>query len=817
MDNLSTFRSPGQTDRLTALVAEIALGVNLLAFAASAAARDGADVVDINAASATASATEAVDLSADALFDKAGGSPQAGLPLYLEIYLGDRSTGLIAHLVLRDNRLYASPAELTEIGLRVDGDLAVGEDGLLALDSLPGLTYDYQASDQRLRLNAPAELRPRQALGYRRPGAVHATRGHGLLFNYDLYAQHASANNSLALGSTLRWFGAAGTVEVSGVSHVDSDSSRAFERLETRWSYSDPTHLWTWAAGDLVSGSLPWTRSVRLGGVQWRRNFAVRPDLITYPVPRFSGQATVPSTIELLINGVQQFSADIQDGPFALDAFPRLSGAGEATVVLRDALGRVTQATVPLYIDAQRLAPGFSDFSLELGKLRRGFGNGQDGYGPVVGSGSFRWGVSDALTMESHAELGSGLRLVGVGVVWSPGARWGLVTASVARSGSSGGAGSQRNLGYQWSGRKLGLDLSLQRGSAGFRDIGAAEAALDNQSAQSQDRVSFWMPMTRGNLSATWLRYARGDGSRGRLLSMSWSRTFWNRLALSANLLSDQDSGIGVGLSLGYAVRPTYDLDASAEFGHDANRFETSLRHQSSEDTGWGWELAAGESGSRFVRAASSVRGPLGEGRFGAEQRGGRSAFYAQAAGSLVWMSGHPFLSRRVNDAFAVVNSNGVPRVPVLYENRAAGLTDKHGLLLLTDLHGWQRNRISIDPDALPGSYRLPVLSQEFIPADGGGFEAVFALAALHPAVVVLLDGSGAVIPAGTPGSIEGKQTAFLVGYDGLAYLEDVEPGAVLRVEKGETACRYQLPAPSAAPQGASPPSNQLSPIGACP
>src|SRR5207342_1785884 len=142
-------------------------------------------------------------------------------------------------------------------------------------------------------------------------------------------------------------------------------------------------------------------------GLQWRRNFSVRPDLITFPVPRFSGQATVPSAVELLVNNVQQFGGDVDDGPFVIDSFPHISGAGEATLVVRDALGRTTQTSVPIYVDYQRLAPGLSDFSLEAGALRRGDATDNDHYDhDVVASGSYRRGLSDTFTLEAHAEYG---------------------------------------------------------------------------------------------------------------------------------------------------------------------------------------------------------------------------------------------------------------------------------------------------------------------------------------------------------------------------------------------------------------------------
>ena len=43
--------------------------------------------------------------------------------------------------------------------------------------------------------------------------------------------------------------------------------------------------------GDIITGSKRRGSSVRLGGFQVQRNYSTRPDLITYPLPQFIGQA----------------------------------------------------------------------------------------------------------------------------------------------------------------------------------------------------------------------------------------------------------------------------------------------------------------------------------------------------------------------------------------------------------------------------------------------------------------------------------------------------------------------------------------------
>ena len=752
----------------------------------------------------------------DAAGINAPGAVESGLPLYLEVFRGDRPTELIAHLLMRDGKLFATPDELASLGLRIDPDTARPADGFLSLDALPGLEYRYDAAEQRLYLLVPPSLRPQQTLGYRSPEAVEATRGRGVLLNYDAYGQRSGSGSSLAIGSALRWFGRVGSVELTGISRLAGGDSSAYQRLDTRWSYSDPIRLWTWSAGDLITGSLPWSNSVRLGGVQWRRNFGVRPDLITFPVPRFAGQATLPSTIDLLVNNVQQFGSDVQDGPFQIDAFPRISGAGEATLVLRDALGQVTRTTVPIYVDAQRLAPGLSDFSLEVGKVRRGFGDGSSRYAETAASGSMRRGISQSLTLEAHAEATSNLQLAGAGMVWAPAHRWGLVTASIAQSVAGQARGSARSYGYQWNSPAFGFSMTAVRKGSGFRDIGSADAIPTASQASRQDRALFWKPLAHGSMSASWLRFRQADGRSDRVVTASWSRSFRSGLSIAANAFDDSVAGVGAGVSVGYAFTPTLDGNANVDYAKEGSRTELSLRKRSAKESGWGWQLDAGDRDGQFMQASANLRGRFGDTWFGGAHDRGETRFFAQGAGGIAWIGGHGFLTRRINDAFALVSSGGVPGVPVFYENRAAGMTDAHGFLLLPDLRGWQRNRISIDPDVLTGSYRLPPLEQTFTPADGGGFRASFTLSPVHPASAVLHDGHGAPVPAGSRGAIEGSEDVFVVGFDGEAYLENAVQGAILKVDLGDATCTYVLARIPAAVAGTPAALGSLHPTGGC-
>jgi outer membrane usher protein len=193
--------------------------------------------------------------------------------------------------------------------------------------------------------------------------------------------------------------------------------------------------------------------------------------------------------------------------------------------------------------------------------------------------------------------------------------------------------------------------------------------------------------------------------------------------------------------------------------------------------------------------AIASFRDRYIDASFGVSRNSGQTDAFASASGSLAWMDGHAFASRRISDSFAVVSTGGVANVPILYENRVYGLTDARGYLLIPDLRGWQRNRLAIDPDQLGANYRLSALEQFVTPADAGGTVVHFGVEKLQPAIAVLLGPNGRPVPAGTAGKIAGQNADVLVGFDGEAYIENAPAGTVVEMEVDGVSCSYPLPA----------------------
>ena len=736
----------------------------------------------------------------DRLALEAGVDRDAPQDLYLEVVIGERATGRIIHVVHDGGRFFVRPADLREVGVVVPAHIPLDPEGRVALDALPGLAYRYEMATQRMILWPPPSLQEITRLGYRPPPPVVATREGGWLATWT--GSGDVADDRGAIGGTLlaRRFGRWGAVETS-FAGLRSDGVGEVRRIESRWSSPARARLWRGAVGVVVGGGVAWTRPVRIGGAGWSRNFGARPDLVTFPIPRLAGDAAVPSAVEVYVDGVERVGAEIDGGSFVVDVLPRIMGAGEAVLRTTDAGGQVRETVVPMYVDASRLAPGLTDFSVQAGVLRAGFAGVADGYGrDAVAIGAIRRGLTESITLEGYGEIGGGVAQGGIGAVWSPESRWGVVSVSGAFAGAALDA-SAWSLGYQWTGALLGFDLSVRRRGNAFRELadpGPSAGALTGW--RREERATIWAVIARGSLSAAAVRWREPTGERRFVHSVDYTRTV-GTLTFTGGLLGTTE-GATASLSLALPLGPRSHASLRHRQGPGEQTTLAGVRRRVPYEGGWGWEAQGGED-----RAGSVARGWLehraggGEARLGLAVRESGATARIEASGSVVAMDGRLFGSRRIHDAFAVVSTSGRAGVPVRFDHRLYGHTNDEGYLLLPDLQGWQDNRIGLDADQLAWGVRTDRPERVAVPADRTGVLLDFGVQDARGALVVLLGPGGEPVAAGTPLAADDGERA-VVGLDGEVFLPALPPGrtVVLRGVAGDVPCLFAVRADENAP-----------------
>jgi len=724
----------------------------------------------------------------------------ADAQLFLELVINQMNTGKVVAVEQRSGRLFLPAQTLHETGIKLPEGLGAEVD----LDSLPGLHSDYDSQGQRLLLEVPPDWLPEQFIGSRQAyPRTPALSSFGGLLNYDLYLNDTDDGGTyLAAWNEVRLFDSWGTLSNTGQYRQtlsgggNSSLNNGYRRYDTTWRFSDDERLLTYEAGDLISGALPWSNSVRLGGVQLSRDFSVRPDLVTYPLPQFAGEAAVPSSVDLFINGYKSSSADLQPGPYTLTNIPFINGAGEAVVVTTDALGRQVSTTVPFYVTSTLLQKGLTDFSVAAGTLRRDYTLRDFGYGPGVTSGSLRYGLSDSLTLEGHAEASDSLTLGGVGGNLRLG-QFGVLNTAVSQSRFDGDGGQQLSLGYQYSSQRYSVAYQRVQRRDQYADLTVVDSPYTSLSQRSE-QLTLSLNLERfGSLGAGYFDVRAADSTRTRLLNLTWSKPLWHNSSfyLSANReIGDSHWAMQAQLVIPFDLHGSLSLsNERSKTGENRQRVNFSRSVPIEGGVGYNLGYATG-SGADYRQAdvtwrLQSVR--LQAGVYGTSDAETR---WADASGSLVWMDRQVFAANQIDDAFVVVSTDGYKDIPVRYENQLVGQTDKNGHLLVPWSSAYYRGKYEIDPLNLPANVQSPNVEQRVAVRRGSGYLLEFPLTRIIAASVVLVDAQQRELPLGSNVTHEQSGARTVVGWDGLVYLENLAAQNTLHVElaDGKT-CQAQF------------------------
>ena len=640
----------------------------------------------------------------------------------LTIRLNRVDEGWVLPVLRRDERWYMSRDNLHRLPLRPPQ----GWDSLptlVPLDREFGFEADYDASEQRMELTAPVEW-----LGHRYTwiGGVPTepveppTRGpSGLVLNYDLGLSQtlgsdaASGRSSrAAIATEWRWFNqGTGTLthtqlnqfrrvggggRYGGTGHGGDDGGWHGDsvRLDTRWQESRPDRLLRWEVGDAITDPGTGMHALRFGGLKIGTDFDLQPYLVTSALPTWFGATALPSTVDLYIDGMRRYHGEAAPGTIALDNLPGVSGSGQATIVVTDALGRRRTVELPFYASTKLLRAGLTGWSFSMGHARLGYGLESNRYDErLLASGRIRHGVTPHLTVGAAFETSEGVRTLGFLGAWAPG-NVGVLTPSLSISDATDpvtGAmigGSRLGLGYEWANRWFSFNAEAARTTDGYRDVGSLYGA---RWPRSLARLGLgWSLGMNGSIGLNWLRQIDFTGAEGRYLSANWYRNIGAEWGISVALTrsrTDRNETIGW-LSLTRSLGPR--LNASVQHTTGAGRDNTTVavsQMMTSEDrTSWRVQTTTG-SDKPAVQADYVTELPLARTQAQLYARGNEMNGWLGAQGAMAWMAGHRLATRSIPDAFGLVSTDGVAGVTVRVENRRVGETNSDGLLI-APLHG---------------------------------------------------------------------------------------------------------------------------------
>ena len=731
---------------------------------------------------------------------------EAGRDLYLEVFVNGRPMNLITRFTdLGGGMLSADAEELRNSGVLPDAAAVRGE---VRLDQIPGLGWRLIEAEQTIRLVVPDALLAPHVLSAapdadlppaEEDAAPAVDHGSGLVLNYGLNLEtwrgaEGATDHTVSGSFDARLFLPLGALTHGFVMAEDQDGALRQRRLDSYWRSSFPGKAVQVQLGDIATRGPGWSRPVRLGGAMVERNFGLRPDLVTLPLPGFEGSAALPSTVEVFADSIRTYAAEVPAGPFRIDDLPLAGGSGMARVVVRDVTGRETQVDLPFLVSDALLRRGMTDFALAAGRPRLGIGSETDRYaGGVFGVATLRHGLTDGLTLMAHAEGGEDLAMAGLGATVRI-AHLGTASLSLAHSRAERGEGSLLDLSTQLHLGRAQVSGRITRTSGLFADIAALTADPDLVEPglagfpRHLAQLAVSVPLGPGGGSAASLflsdlRHAdMGDVSS---IGASYNRRVWGDASLTLTALAQrgvqEDRVIAAQLHLPLGARR--DVAMMTERRGDGWRHHVSASGRSKDRVpGWSWRLQADRGEHPALHGSATREGRLGRAEVAARVSDGHRGLGLRLDGSMVAAGGGVFLSRRIDDAFAVVDV-GAPGVEVSAENRPVGRTGHSGKLLVPDLRAYEANSVTIDPAGLPLDAAVGVTKQTVRPAHHAGARVDFGVqASAREALIALVGPDGQPLEVGGKVVLNGVDDELLVGFDGEVFALGLQDRNEIRV-----------------------------------
>lgn len=165
-------------------------------------------------------------------------------------------------------------------------------------------------------------------------------------------------------------------------------------------------------------------------------------------------------------------------------------------------------------------------------------------------------------------------------------------------------------------------------------------------------------------------------------------------------------------------------------------------------------------------------------------------------------MNGGVYATNTINDAFALVSTNGYAGIPVSYENQRIGVTNDRGYLLVPTVTSYYHAKFQIDPLNLPADVNLPSVEKTVAIRDHSGYLVEFPVQRLSAADVELVDAQGKPLANGSQVAVIGGNQQSYVGWDGMTYIDPVQQHNRLSVIPADGGPPCQVSFSLANPQG---------------
>jgi outer membrane usher protein len=741
------------------------------------------------------------------------------------------------------------PSQFMDLGVDV-GKLPAENQKLITGDcvdfaaAVPGGKIDVDLSELTARVSVPQLYVGRQVRGYVDPSQWDAGVTAGFL-NYDtnLYRTDSQGNKStqsfvgINAGTNvadwrLRYNGSYNHSKTDG-----SPSQSGYKSLST-YAQRDITSLKSqFTAGQYYTPSDLFD-SVPFTGVQLASDDRMLPDSQRGFAPTIRGVADTSARVRVKQGQNVIYETTVAPGPFEINDLFNTGYAGDLTVEVTEADGRIKSFLVPYTSISQLVRPGVTRYSVTGGQYRDDTLDRE----PNFAQGTYQYGLNNFMTAYTGGILANSYQSAQGGLAFSTPV--GALAADVTQSHATSLPTERYGISQKMSGQSYRLTYSkLLEATATNMTIAAYRFNSENF-LSLQDYAQVWGRLSdRYDFDRQRNRYQltlnQPVGERSSLYFSGSKQDYWNRSGANTSFQAGYSTGFNWGtlnLSASRTSNGTYVRDGSRSADSDRyqNTYMVSVNVPIGMSSGNPMSLTTNVNASdnKNNSVQTTLSGTTGEQRqlsysvYGSGNKvdgdraysGGTNLTYNApqavltasasggdgfkqaglgARGSIVAHPGGINFSQNQGETLAVIEAKGAEGASI--SSNIGAKVAGNGYAVVGGLTPYRQNDIEIDPKGTSKDVELQVTSQSVAPRFGSIVMLKYPTVRGAPVLMTVKRDDGEVIPLGAEVLDAKGNNLSMVGQGGRIFLRGLEQKGELLVRWGEGAgqhCQinYELP-----------------------
>jgi len=701
-------------------------------------------------------------------------------------------------VVLRESDVLIGIKVLTDAGLReLKGarEQVGGEEAVSLVSLAPAISFRLDEQELRLHITVDPTLlgqQVRDLIAGPPPNLVYRADTSGFL-NY--------AVNYTNRGQVDGFAESALSVKGALIYNTFSATRYSATRGLTAVSIDQRSQMRRWTFGDNLGFTGPLGGDAWIAGITLTKEFAINPYFVRHPTLSLASPISVPSVMEVQVNGQVVSRELVAPGRLELRNLPMTMGRNDAQVVIRDAFGVERELSSTYYLTTTALAPGVHEYQYSVGFRREAVGITSWDYRKPVALARHRVGISDKVTTGGRLEVTSGLANAGPSLnLRLP---LGEIEAATAVSRRLGRWGAASQVGFSFTNRRFGAGGAVMMATHEYATLtpnpmGEDPATEANAFANAAvgDRISVTLQQSLTKLHQGVSR------SRSGVLSTVHLARYVDLTASVAAFRDERGRGreayAGVTVLLGRST-------ASLAHVHDVrgDRLAVDAQRSLPAGEGYGYQLHAENGDAGITTGVARLQERYGRYEVRQESIAGATSTTVSAMGSIVGIGGGIYASRPVQDSFALIRVPGVEGVRGFASHQPIGKTGRNGDLLVPDLQAYYGNILDVADGDIPLAYSVSEVGKTLALPYRGGAIALFNVQKVQRVTgrITIVEGAESRTPSygDITVTVSGREVDSPVGGSGAFYFDDLPAGAhsaVVRDANGRE-CAFTITVPT--------------------